>query len=132
MTRSSKPTMDASLSSMIDVGSITGGRRMRRNRRSDWSRRLIRENALTVNDLIWPIFVMDGENETQPIGAMPGVDRLSVDNAVRAAEKAAKLGIPVMALFPYTNPDLRDDEGSEALNEDNLICRVKGHQKGSA
>ena len=124
MTRSSKPTMDASLSSMIDVGSITGGRRMRRNRRSDWSRRLIRENALTVNDLIWPIFVMDGENETQPIGAMPGVDRLSVDNAVRAAEKAAKLGIPVMALFPYTNPDLRDDEGSEALNEDNLICRA--------
>nr|WP_321458526.1 porphobilinogen synthase [uncultured Cohaesibacter sp.] len=109
---------------MYDVSRVTSGRRMRRNRHADWSRRLIRENALSVNDLIWPIFVMDGDNLTQPIGSMPGVDRLSIDNAVRAAESAAKLGIPVIALFPYTDPALRDDEGSEALNENNLICRA--------
>ncbi|WP_319487118.1 porphobilinogen synthase [uncultured Cohaesibacter sp.] len=97
---------------------------MRRNRRADWSRRLIRENALTVDDLIWPIFVMDGENTVEPVNSMPGVNRLSIDNAVRAAEKAAKLGIPVIALFPYTDPALRDDDGNEALNENNLICRA--------
>nr|WP_321446235.1 porphobilinogen synthase [uncultured Cohaesibacter sp.] len=97
---------------------------MRRNRKSDWSRRLVQENALTVNDLIWPIFVIDGDNIRQSVSSMPGVDRLSVDNAVRAAERAAKLGIPVLALFPYTNPDLRDDTGSEALNENNLTCRA--------
>ncbi|WP_316859849.1 porphobilinogen synthase [uncultured Cohaesibacter sp.] len=97
---------------------------MRRNRRSDWSRRLVRENALTVNDLIWPIFVLDGENKKEAIGSMPGVDRLSIDNAVRAAEMAAKLGIPVLALFPYTDPALRDEDGTEALNENNLICRA--------
>lgn len=97
---------------------------MRRNRRADWSRRLIRENVLTVDDLIWPIFVMDGENTTEPVSSMPGVNRLTVDNAVRAAEKAAKLGIPVIALFPYTDPALRDDDGNEALNENNLICRA--------
>ena len=124
MTISTKSTPEKPATSMFDVGGITGGRRMRRNRRADWSRRLIRENALTVNDLIWPIFVMDGENITQPISSMPSVDRLSIDNAVRAAEKAAKLGIPVIALFPYTNPDLRDEEGSEALNENNLVCRA--------
>ncbi|WP_244574655.1 porphobilinogen synthase [Cohaesibacter sp. ES.047] len=107
---------------MFDVGTITGGRRMRRNRHSNWSRRLVQENALTVNDLIWPLFVVDGQNLTQPVSSMPGVERLSVDNAVRAAEKAAKLGIPAIALFPYTDPALRDDVGSEALNENNLIC----------
>ncbi len=124
MNRSSKPSMETPVSTMFDIGTITGGRRMRRNRHADWSRRLIRENSLTVDDLIWPIFVMDGDNVTEPISAMPGVDRLSIDNAVRAAEKAARLGIPVIALFPYTDPSLRDDEGSEALNENNLICRA--------
>ncbi|WP_319531464.1 porphobilinogen synthase [uncultured Cohaesibacter sp.] len=109
---------------MSDVGAITGGRRMRRNRHSDWSRRLVQENAITVNDLIWPIFVLDGDNITQPVSSMPGVNRLSIDNAVRAAEKAAKLGIPVLALFPYTDPALRDETGSEALNENNLICKA--------
>lgn len=97
---------------------------MRRNRRADWSRRLIQENALTVNDLIWPIFLVDGENITQPVGSMPGVERFSIDNAVRAAERAAKLGIPVLALFPNTDQDLRDESGSEALNENNLTCRA--------
>lgn len=112
------------MTGMIDVSAITGGRRMRRNRRADWSRRLIQENTLTVNDLIWPIFLVDGDNLTQPVGSMPGVERLSIDNAVRAAERAAKLNIPVLALFPNTDPALRDESGSEALNENNLTCRA--------
>ncbi|SNY93080.1 porphobilinogen synthase [Cohaesibacter sp. ES.047] len=122
MTRSTRTHVENPLTTMFDVGTITGGRRMRRNRHSNWSRRLVQENALTVNDLIWPLFVVDGQNLTQPVSSMPGVERLSVDNAVRAAEKAAKLGIPAIALFPYTDPALRDDVGSEALNENNLIC----------
>ncbi len=97
---------------------------MRRNRQSDWSRRLVRENTLTVDDLIWPIFVTEGESYREPIASMPGVVRLSVDEAVRDAEHAAKLGIPAIALFPNTPKHLRDEEGSEALNEDNLICRA--------
>ncbi len=124
MTNSSPSSKASPQTSVYDVTGITGGRRMRRNRRADWSRRLIRENVLTVDDLIWPIFVMDGENTTEPVSSMPGVNRLTVDNAVRAAEKAAKLGIPVIALFPYTDPALRDDDGNEALNENNLICRA--------
>ncbi len=114
----------ANSSSFIDVSAITGGRRMRRNRKSDWSRRLVQENQLTVNDLIWPIFLIEGENTTQPVKSMLGVERYSIDNAVRAAEKAAKLGIPVLALFPNTPTDLRDDDGTEALNGDNLTCRA--------
>jgi porphobilinogen synthase len=114
----------ANSSSFIDVSAITGGRRMRRNRKSDWSRRLVQENQLTVNDLIWPIFLIEGENTTQPVKSMPGVERYSIDNAVRAAEKAAKLGIPVLALFPNTPTELRDDDGTEALNGDNLTCRA--------
>ncbi|NRG18399.1 porphobilinogen synthase [Rhizobiales bacterium] len=106
------------------VDEVVGGRRMRRNRRTDWSRRLVRENTLTVDDLIWPVFLLDGENQRQAIASMPGVERLSVDNAVRAAEEAAKLGIPAIALFPYTDPKLRDATGSEALNPENLVCRA--------
>ncbi len=124
MTNSNKNRADNPLTSMFDVSSITGGRRMRRNRRADWSRRLIRENQVSVNDLIWPIFLVEGENVRQPVGSMPGVERVSVDNAVRAAEYAAKLNIPVMALFPNTDPSLRDETGSEALNENNLTCRA--------
>ena len=104
------------------VDEITGGRRMRRNRRTDWSRRLVRENTLTVDDLIWPIFVIDGENVRQPVASMPGVERVSIDEARRDAARAAELGIPVLAVFPYTDPALRDDMGSEALNTDNLVC----------
>ncbi|KZL16759.1 Delta-aminolevulinic acid dehydratase [Pseudovibrio axinellae] len=110
--------------SSIDMNPILNGRRMRRNRSSDWSRRLIRENTFTINDLIWPIFLIDGENKSDPVTSMPGVERFSVDRAVRAAEQAAELGIPVIALFPNTDPDLRDEMGSEALNEDNLTCRA--------
>jgi porphobilinogen synthase len=105
-----------------DMDGILRGRRMRRNRRTDWSRRLVRETVLTVDDLIWPLFLIDGEKLRQPVEAMPGVERLSVDEAVRDAEKAAKLGIPAIALFPYTQPERRDETGSEALNPDNLVC----------
>src|SRR5450631_3251509 len=93
--------------------------RPRRNRKADWTRRLLRENVLTVDDLIWPLFVADGT--CGAIASMPGVERLSIDQAVRAAERAVKLKIPCLALFPYTNPGLRDHEGTEALNPENLV-----------
>jgi porphobilinogen synthase len=95
---------------------------MRRNRRAEWARRMVREHVLTTDDLIWPLFVNDGNNTSVP--SMPGVQRLSIDGVVREAEKAAKLTIPCIALFPYTNPGLRDDTGSEALNPNNLVCRA--------
>jgi porphobilinogen synthase len=98
--------------------------RPRRNRRTEWARRLVREHVLTTDDLIWPLFVVDGTNVRAPVESMPDVERLSVDQAVRAAERAAKLTIPCLALFPYTEPDKRDDEGSEALNAENLVCRA--------
>ena len=97
--------------------------RPRRNRKSEWARRLVRENVLTADDLIWPLFVVDGHNKRSPVASMPGVDRLSVDQAVRDAERAMKLNIPCIALFPYTDPSLRDEHGSEALNSDNLVCQ---------
>ena len=108
----------------VEDGSLDLAKRPRRNRRADWSRRLVRENALSVDDLIWPIFLIEGEGRREPVSAMPGVERLSVDEAVRAAERAARLGIPALALFPYTEPDLRDATGSEALNPENLTCRA--------
>ncbi len=97
--------------------------RPRRNRQSEWVRRMVRENLLTADDLIWPLFLVDGENTRIPVAAMPGVERVSIDEAVRDVERAAKLGIPCIALFPYTDPALRDENGSEALNPDNLVCR---------
>jgi porphobilinogen synthase len=99
-------------------------RRLRRNRKADWSRRLVRENVLTADDLIWPIFLVEGENVRQPVASMPGVERLSVDQAVGAAQRAAELSIPAIALFPFTDPALRDPNGSEALNDSNLVCRA--------
>ena len=78
--------------------------RPRRNRKAEWARRLVRENVLTTDDLIWPLFVVDGHNKRAPVASMPGVDRLSVDQAVRDAERAMKLNIPCIALFPYTEP----------------------------
>jgi porphobilinogen synthase len=97
--------------------------RPRRNRKAEWARRLVRENVLTTNDLIWPMFVVDGSNTRTPVSSMPGVDRLTVDQAVRDAERAMKLDIPCIALFPYTEPSLRDETGSEALNPNNLVCQ---------
>ncbi len=98
--------------------------RPRRNRKAEWSRRLVRENVLTTDDLIWPLFVVDGTNVRAPVASMPDVERLSVDQAVGAAERAAKLTIPCIALFPYTDPDKRDETGSEALNAENLVCEA--------
>jgi porphobilinogen synthase len=97
---------------------------MRRLRRTEWARRLAAENTLTPADLIWPIFIVDGTNKREPIASMPGVERLTVDLVPAAAEEAAKLGIPVIALFPYTDPAKKTDDGREALNPDNLVCRA--------
>jgi porphobilinogen synthase len=98
--------------------------RMRRNRQHGWTRRMVRENVLTTGDLIWPLFIMEGENKRAAVPSMPGVERLTVDQAVREATRAAKLTIPCIALFPYTDPQLRDEMGSEAINPDNLVCRA--------
>jgi len=104
--------------------------RMRRTRAADWSRRLTRESTLSIDDLLWPIFLTAGKNTRSPIASMPGVDRLSVDLAVEAAREASDLGIPVIALFPATDPTLKSDDGQEALNPDNLVCRaVRGIKK---
>ncbi|SEN68497.1 porphobilinogen synthase [Bradyrhizobium sp. OK095] len=98
--------------------------RPRRNRKAEWARRMVRENVLTTDDLIWPLFLIDGNNKREQIASMPGVERLSVDQAVRDAERAMKLTIPCLALFPYTDPSLRDEEGSEATNPNNLVCQA--------
>jgi porphobilinogen synthase len=95
---------------------------MRRLRRHDWSRKLVAENTLSPSDFIWPIFIMDGRKKSDPVPSMPGVNRISVDLVAAAAEDAAKLGIPVIALFPYTDPSLKTPDGKEALNADNLVC----------
>src|SRR3954464_1287788 len=97
--------------------------RPRRNRKAEWARRLVRENVLTTNDLIWPMVVVDGNNTRTPVSSMPGVDRLTVDQPVRDAERAMKLDIPCIALFPYTEPSLRDEMGTEACNANNLVCQ---------
>ncbi len=98
--------------------------RMRRNRRHGWSRRLVAENALSVDDLIWPVFVRDGEDVVEPVQSMPGANRHSVDRVVDAVTEAGALGIPAVALFPYTDPALKDAGGTEGLNPDNLVCRA--------
>ena len=103
---------------------LTLTHRPRRNRRTDWSRRLVQETALTVNDLIWPVFIIDGEKTRQRVPSMAGVDRLSIDELVREATKAAELGIPALALFPNTDPALRDEDGTQAFNPENLVCRA--------
>jgi porphobilinogen synthase len=103
---------------------LTLTHRPRRNRRTDWSRRLVQETALTVNDLIWPVFVVDGEKTRQRVPSMAGVDRLSIDELVQEASKAADLGIPALALFPNTDPALRDEAGTQAFNPENLVCRA--------
>jgi porphobilinogen synthase len=103
------------------VDEITGHRRMRRNRKADWTRRLVQENRLTVDDLIWPIFLVPGSNISDPIPAMPGVNRMSVDVAVEAVKEAADLGIPAVATFPNIEMDLRDQTGSNILDANNLL-----------
>jgi porphobilinogen synthase len=97
---------------------------MRRNRKTAWSRRLVAENVLTTADLIWPIFLMDSREARSAVAHMPGVDRLNIAEAQRAAEQAAKLGIPAVAPFPYVDRALRDPTGSEAIKAANLMCRA--------
>lgn len=98
--------------------------RLRRNRAADWSRRLIAETRLSVDDLIWPIFIIEGSEERKPVTAMPGVCRLSIDLLEQAAREAVALGIPALALFPCPAPDLRSEGAEEAYNPDGLICRA--------
>ena len=98
--------------------------RPRRNRKAEWARRLVSEHVLTVSDLIWPLFLVEGKAKRVPVAAMPGIDRLSVDEALREAEKALRLDIPAIAFFPYTEPHLKDEHGSEAFNESNLVCKA--------
>lgn len=98
--------------------------RLRRTRSSDWSRRLVREAHLSVDDLIWPIFITDGENKVENIASMPGVERFSVDKAVFAAAEAHELGIPAIALFPNTPSDKRSNNAVEAYNKNNLVNRA--------
>ena len=98
--------------------------RMRRNRADDFSRRLVRENVLTADDLIYPLFVVEGESRREPVASMPGTDRLSVDLLVEEVRVAADLGIPAVALFPHIDAALKTADGREALNADGLIPRA--------
>jgi porphobilinogen synthase len=105
--------------------------RLRRNRRNDFSRRLVREQELSVNDLIYPVFIVDGTKQSVPVASMPGVNRLSVDNLVAHAREAHALGIPAIALFPNIEPSLRSPEGEEAFNPDGLIPRAVAELKAA-
>ncbi len=98
--------------------------RLRRNRKRDWSRRLIQENNLSTNDLIWPIFIREGKNIIEPIKSMPGVNRYSIDNVEKLIERAIKKKIPMVALFPNTPTKNKNNKGTEATNKNNLICRA--------
>ena len=98
--------------------------RMRRNRADDFSRRLVRENTLTVDDLIYPMFVIEGDRRREAVASMPGTDRLSIDLLVEEARAAASLGIPAVALFPHVDADLKTADGSEAVNADGLVPRA--------
>ncbi|NNG04306.1 MAG: porphobilinogen synthase [Inquilinus sp.] len=98
--------------------------RMRRNRADGWTRRLVAENALTPDDLIWPVFVIEGKQSREPVASMPGVDRLTVDLLAKAAGEAKDLGIPAVALFPVVADDRRTENGEESYNRDNLMCRA--------
>src|SRR5262245_27181151 len=98
--------------------------RLRRMRRDDFSRRLMRETTLTAANLIYPVFVMEGRNQRAAVPSMPGVDRVTIDELVRDAETAARLGIPAVALFPVTPPDRKTDDGREAWNDEGLAQRA--------
>lgn len=100
------------------------GVRMRRMRRDDFSRRLMRENVLTTNDLIYPMFVIEGKNSTEPVASMPGIERYSIDLLVREAEQLLELGIPMVALFPVTPQEAKSLDAREAYNDDGLAQRA--------
>src|SRR3712207_3243342 len=97
---------------------------MRRTRADGWTRRMVAENRLAVDDLIWPVFVLDGNGRREPIVSMPGVERLSADLLVEAVAEARDLGIPAIALFPVVPAHLKTNEAYEAVNPDNLVCRA--------
>jgi len=103
---------------------LLNGRRLRRTRQHAWSRAMVQETDVTARDLIWPLFVIEGQNERQAVKTMPGVDRLSIDLAVAAAKEAYSLGIPALALFPNTPADRRSENVEESFNPDNLMCRA--------
>ncbi|MBY6243469.1 porphobilinogen synthase [Methylosinus sp. Sm6] len=111
---------------------LTLAQRPRRNRKSDWARRLVRETRLSVDDLIWPVFLVDGAGRREQVSSMPGVFRHSIDLAVEAIAEAAALGVPAVALFPNTDPALRDPRGSAALDPENLVCRACRALKSAA
>ena len=98
--------------------------RLRRNRKNSWSRRLVSENNLSPNDFILPVFLIEGKNKTQPIKSMPGVYRYSINKLGIILDRAIKNQIPMVALFPYTPNNKKDDKGSEALNPNNFICSI--------
>ena len=98
--------------------------RLRRSRKNDWSRRLIEENSLSPNDFILPIFLIEGKNKKQSIKSMPGIFRYTLDKIAPLIDKAIKLKIPMIALFPYTEKKKKNALGTEALNENNLVCRA--------
>jgi porphobilinogen synthase len=98
--------------------------RLRRNRRDEWSRRLVREHRLTPDDLIWPAFVIEGSKTRTPVSTMPGVERLTIDLLVEEARIARDLGIPAMAVFPVIDPAKKTPDGEEAVNPENLVCRA--------
>ncbi|MEM9352451.1 MAG: porphobilinogen synthase [Planctomycetota bacterium] len=108
------------------------GTRLRRLRRHDWSRRMVREHALSVDDLIWPLFVCEGDKLREPILSMPGVERLSIDLAAEAVAAAADLGIPAVALFPATPTEKKTPGCEEAVNPENLVCRAVRAVKAAA
>ncbi len=98
--------------------------RLRRNRRHAWSRALVAETRLAPSDLIWPVFVQEGKGKRTPIPSMPGVARVTVDELVKDARRAAKLGIPAIAVFPVVPSERKSEDGDEAWNADNLVCRA--------
>lgn len=114
------------------VDEITGGRRMRRNRRFEWNRRLVRENRVTKDDLIWPVFLCEGKGVSEPLGTMPGVERHSVDKIGIQAKLAQDLGIPAIAIFANVDINKRNQTGSEVLNPDNIIVQATKAIKDAA
>ena len=98
--------------------------RLRRNRKSDWARRLVQENNISPNDLIWPIFIREGKNIKEPIKSMPGVHRYSLDKIEKLIERALDKSIPMISLFPFTEKSKKNKKGTEALNENNLVCQA--------
>jgi porphobilinogen synthase len=120
---------EAEFMAAFDTGAETRARltlahRPRRNRKSDWARRLVQETRLSVDDLIWPVFLVEGVGRRDAVASMPGVFRYSLDRAVEAIEETAALGVPAVALFPNTDTALRDERGSAAFDPENLVCRA--------